>query len=585
LLKHASVNSFFKQDPYSSAVLIFRPANTHMKTFTIPQINSVVKDKTSSQRENQIKQMNVLFDKLIERKPGLGSYTPQAKDKHDKPDPIEDSSIVFLTYIVIMVLMLYKIVSSLNVFDQYYTSQPVVNAFYLTNYTDNSAIYTNLASYYDLYRFYDNRTKGYLTNPYFYSYQVVGKRRFVQARVKRTKCPIPSGYNSSYCAFEQGYSSATRDTSTLGNATWQTYQTANQTQMPKLTGIFGTYEGDGYAYDLPTNISIKDAKDFVNTLKSLNYIDGGTRAIMSAVLMYDHDRDYFIQFVQLIEINYLKGIQSTNWNYVFKIHYVSDYFPLFRIDVAKISLLGIVIFVSLIVHFFKGFRCNWKYLKSLENIYNLIVFGLALPGFLIFYESTVQSKQELLAKTDFIQLYQYGNDYNLSAVLTLWSFILLTYKMMSRFLLSSTMSNFFLIIKKSWVEIIYYLALCILVIIGVSICAQQVWGIKFLDFTDLLGSFFGLFSLFMQNNIPLRKQMIAANGGFGAAMIIFLAFLVWLNLNSMFLSIIMEKFRIIVLKQGNKGVKEETVFRKKINTYIERFRKRFQKGKAGEKPK
>lgn len=56
------------------------------------------------------------------------------------------------------------------------------------------------------------------------------------------------------------------------------------------------------------------------------------------------------------------------------------------------------------------------------------------------------------------------------------------------------------------------------------------------------------------------------NRSFGVGILIFLSFVVFYTLNSTFLAVIMEKYRIIVLKRGTG--REETKFRKKIDKYV-----------------
>lgn len=96
LLGNVKINSFFKNDSYGSAVLIFRPKNTELALLTKPQVNGIYIDESDQKKiklhqhiilviqkikeedhyDSTIKALQENFNNLIEAKPGLEVRTP-----------------------------------------------------------------------------------------------------------------------------------------------------------------------------------------------------------------------------------------------------------------------------------------------------------------------------------------------------------------------------------------------------------------------------------------------------------------------------------------------------------------------------
>lgn len=95
---------------------------------------------------------------------------------------------------------------------------------------------------------------------------------------------------------------------------------------------------------------------------------------------------------------------------------------------------------------------------------NYVILSLTISSFIYFYQVPEMSKKEILEYSGFLvrsalydaqidliliqDLNKYGKSFQLSLILQAWAFILLSFKLITTFVFSSTMKLFLLILEK-----------------------------------------------------------------------------------------------------------------------------------------
>lgn len=563
LLMDVPIAQFLSHETHGYAMFILRKKNTTMKELVTSQKASISLIQETEKQGKITEEYKKIFDTLRKAKPGIYTYELSSDDHESSIHNSEGSIFNFLGLISVLILFVLCFVSNpikpsdqqmLNTFSA---------AFTVPRSMDSNNEFTGFIREL-LFDVNQNNTLEYL------HYVPIGKKRFIMNKMFNRRCVDYLG--TQVCAFEDKFTEDNLDTTPLQNGEqgpWMNYQKIEGKKKLNIKGRSSKFDGSGFIYDFPLNITENQMDDILNNVlwryNNGDYFATNARAYIFHSLLFEPNRQIFIDRTILFEFTAAGVIDLTEKKTYFK-PYTSEHSEdnlHFRIIIALLAVTIFVYFFSLVRQIIR--TKSFKLLLNIHNLIKYITVGLVITSFVLFYQQPDESTDDIVTSQEFETLQSYGDDRALAANLLALAFIIHCLTIIRSFVFSKTVNLFLNIFAASYKDFAAYFIIFISCLVSFSF----VWWIVYSPYDDFLATLFTtafeLFQFFGTGEILVIEYVFLMNQTWAVLLVILTCLIIFIQLDSLMTSIIIENVRYLYLKRK---LSENLFFKRSLQKFF-----------------
>ncbi|CAD8153706.1 unnamed protein product [Paramecium octaurelia] len=399
-----------------------------------------------------------------------------------------------------------------------------------------------------------NSDKG--DNPFRSNYEMIGG---IQLRILRSdlyECNKYVNELQKYSCFDIVYDANKANKSDFQNYTYQTAEELGIKYFQK--GNLTTYTDGGYVVEFNRDITTEAFLEKINKLRREQFLDAATAVIFINFVIYNPSINLWIQVNFLLERNAqnkLTPYRTELIGFIPNLYYGEDGQRLFQIDIAKLIMACILL--SFVAYRFYRIKQNtgklgpaFLYITMEIGFFNCGVGILTIISVAMSLQQSLQGQdpQELVNQAEFVHLELEADLYKKAELFLTISIMFLFLRLSYVLKLNDRVAIIFLTYSKSFKELLPFLAIEFPLFLGFVMVFQIIYGNVFPQYSSFTLAIASQLTM-IQGQLNIT-QFVNYSPIISMIVILFYYFFMLFFIISLFQAILIECFRIVIMKNG-----------------------------------
>ncbi|CAD8065374.1 unnamed protein product [Paramecium sonneborni] len=399
-----------------------------------------------------------------------------------------------------------------------------------------------------------NSDKG--DNPFRSNYEMIGGIQLRSLRSDIYECQKYVNELQRINCFDIVYDSSKANKSMFLN---YPYQTAEQLGIKYFQkGNLTTYTDGGFIVEFNRDISTEAFLEKINDLRKEEFLDAATAAIFIHFVIYNPSINLWIQVNFLLERNpqnKLTPYKAELQGFIPNLYYGDEGQRLFQIDMTKLIMASILL--AFVAYRFYKIKINtgrlgpaFLYITMEIGFFNCGVGMLTIISVAMSLQQSLQGRdpQELVNSSEFVHLELEADLYKKAELFLAISIMFLFLRLSYVLKLNDRIALIFLTYSKSFKELLPFMAIEFPLFLGFVMVFQIIYGNVFPQYSS--------FNLAIASQLTMIQgqlnitQFVSYSPIVSLIVILFYYFFMLFFIISLFQAILIECFRIVIMKNG-----------------------------------
>ncbi|CAD8151061.1 unnamed protein product [Paramecium pentaurelia] len=399
-----------------------------------------------------------------------------------------------------------------------------------------------------------NSDKG--DNPFRSNYEIIGGIQLRTLRSDLYECEKYVNELQRFSCFDIIYDSSKANKSKFLNYTYKTAEELGIKYFPK--GNLTTYTDGGYMVEFNRDISTEAFLEKINDLRKEQFLDAATAVIFIHFVIYNPSINLWIQANFLLERNAqnkLTPYRAELTGFIPNIYYGDDGQRLFQIDITKLIMASILL--AFVAYRFYKIKINtgklgpaFLYITMEIGFFNCGVGILTIISVAMSLQQSLQGRdpQELVNSAEFVHLELEADLYKKAELFLTISIMFLFLRLSYVLKLNDRVAIIFLTYSKSFKELLPFLAIEFPLFLGFVMVFQIIYGNVFPQYSSFTLAIASQLTM-IQGQLNIT-QFVNYSPIVSMIVILFYYFFMLFFIISLFQAILIECFRIVIMKNG-----------------------------------
>ncbi|CAI4223852.1 unnamed protein product [Auanema sp. JU1783] len=457
--------------------------------------------------------------------------------------------IMYSIYLVVLVYIAFVNTSS----QKFFFAKSVSNAF-LYSTSDSSLTFDGIKDMDAIWEYFnkilikglywDSTTYNISTEEgmVMYENKLLGRPVIRMLKVHNKSCVVPESFSREIKQCFSNYKEKHADKLSFGTENMNfEWKSSEELETSSIKGVLGTYDGSGFVVPLPKD-DADEAYQIISELKSMRFIDRGTRALIVDFALFNGNVNIFIIVRLLFELPATGGVMTTSNFYTFSLFRYTGTGGYILVGLEG-AFMGFTLFL-LVEELFEIVRSGLRYFTKLWNLFDVAIISLSIACFIISYKRTniVADRINSILKSNMTQatmddVVSAENTYHHIVSIILFLSFIKVFKYIS---VNQTMSQLSDTLSRSSKDIGGFFVMFSVFFFAYAQFGYLVFGTQIEDYSTFVGAIFALLRIILGDFDYLALER--ANRYLGPAFFLTYVFFVFFVLLNMFLAIINDSY-------------------------------------------